>query len=305
VEGDEGRQLFHSLLAPAYSELADVSMLGIVPDGNLGLVPFAALRGPDGEYLVKSKAIYYAPSLTALRIMDRMAASRLPRLDARLREGRPPLLLAGNPSLGATHRVDLPLRGTFSELKHAEAEVRDISGVLGGRADILLGADATEAKVSREAGRHLVIHLATHAFYDSANPMYSGIVLAQPGNAKDDGIWEAREIAEQTLHTQLVVVSACDTARGQPFAGEGLIGLSWAFFVAGTPASLLTDWQVDDASTALLMHQFYQEWGIGNSGGARLNKAVALQRAQQWLLAQPQYADPYFWAPFILMGAPR
>lgn len=304
VEGDKkGRQLFHLLLAPAYSELADVSMLGIVPDGNLWLVPFAVLRGPDGQYLVQSKAIYYAPSLTALRIMDRMAASRRPQLNARLREGRPPFLLAGNPSLGATQSLDLPLRGKFSKLEHAEAELREISGVLGGRTDILLGADATEAKVAKEAGRHLVVHLATHGFYDSANPMYSGIVLAQPGNAQDDGIWEAREIAEQTLHTELVVVSACETALGQPFAGEGIIGLSWAFFVAGTPASLLTNWRVDDASTALLMRRFYEEWGIGNPAATQLNKAVALQRAQKWLLTQKP--EPYYWAPFILIGAPR
>jgi CHAT domain-containing protein len=183
--------------------------------------------------------------------------------------------------------------------------VKEIASLPGIRADTLLGVDATEARVREEAGKHLVIHLATHGFYDAANPMYSGILLAQTGNAQDDGVWDAREIAEQNLNTELVVASACDTARGEIFAGEGVLGLSWAFFVAGTPTSLLTNWQVNDASTSLLMRQFYQQWGIGNAGQTRRDKAVALQRAQKWMLGQQRYADPYFWAPFVLIGAPR
>jgi CHAT domain-containing protein/Tfp pilus assembly protein PilF len=306
VEGPEGGELFRLLLGPARAELADISFLGIVPDGGLWLVPFAALRErPESPYLVESKAIYYAPSLTALRVMERTAAARHPALEARLRKGAPPFLLVGNPSLGASHSVELPLRGSFSEIPEAATEVKGIASLPGIRADTLLGVDATEARVKEEAGKHLVIHLATHGFYDAANPMYSGVVLAQTGSAQDDGVWDAREIAEQNLNTELVVVSACDTARGEIFAGEGVLGLSWAFFVAGTPTSLLTNWQVNDASTSLLMRQFYQEWGIGNAGQARRDKAVALQRAQKWMLAQQRYADPYYWAPFVLIGAPR
>jgi CHAT domain-containing protein/tetratricopeptide (TPR) repeat protein len=309
VEGPEGGELFRLLLAPAQAELADVSSLGIVPDGDLWLTPFAALRETDGSYLVESKAIYYAPSLTALRLMDRTAAQRRPALEARMRKGSPPFLLVGDTTFGASRKVDLPLRGSFSELPQTAVEVKGIAGLPGIRADILLGADATEAKVRGEAGKYPVIHFATHGFYDSANPMYSGIVLSQAGDSagdsKDDGVWEAREIAEENLHTDLVVVSACDTARGEIFAGEGVMGLSWAFFVAGTSTSLLTDWEVDDTSTSLLMRQFYREWGIGNAGQAARDKAVALQRAQKWMLAQPQYADPYYWAPFVLIGVPR
>ncbi|HXM40359.1 MAG TPA: CHAT domain-containing protein [Bryobacteraceae bacterium] len=305
AEGSEGGELFRLLVAPAYTELAKVSTLGIVPDGGLWLVPFAALREPAGHYLVESKAIYYAPSLTALRVMDRMAEKRRPALEARLREGAPPLLLVGNPSLGPSHRVDLPLRGAFAELPQTAAEVQGIRRLPGIRADILLGGEATEARVRREADRYLVIHLATHGFYDSTNPMYSGIVLSQAGNSKEDGIWEAREIAEQNLSMELVAVSACDTARGEIFAGEGVLGLAWAFFVAGTSSSLLTDWAVNDASTSLILRQFYREWGIGNSGRTHHDKVVALQRAQKWMLAQKAYSDPYYWAPFVLIGAPR
>ena len=83
------------------------------------------------------------------------------------------------------------------------------------------------------------------------------------------------------------------------------MGLSWAFFVAGAPASILTGWQVNDKSTSLLMREFYRQWGIGNIGAALTDKVTALRRAQQWMLAQREYSDPYFWAPFVLIGAPH
>jgi CHAT domain-containing protein len=276
-----------------------------VPDGSLWLLPFAALRGPDDHYLVESRAIYYAPSLTALALMDRTAKRRHAAFEARMRGGAPAFLLVGDPYFGASHRAALPLQGDFSELPETAAEVRGIAGLPGVRADVLLGPDATEATVKQECSRYPVIHFATHGFYDSTNPMYSGILFSQTGDSKEDGFWEAREIAQQTLNTDLVVVSACDTARGEIFAGEGVIGLSWAFFAAGTPTSLLTTWQVNDQSTSQMMREFYRQWGIGDGGRFHTDKAVALQRSQKWMLSQKRYSDPYYWAPFVLIGTPR
>jgi CHAT domain-containing protein len=305
VEGSEGRELYQLLLAPGGDELRGVSSLGIVPDGSLWLLPFAALRGPDDHYLVESRAIYYAPSLTALALMDRTAKRRHAAFEARMRGGAPAFLLVGDPYFGASHRAALPLQGDFSELPETAAEVRGIAGLPGVRADVLLGPDATEATVKQECSRYPVIHFATHGFYDSTNPMYSGILFSQTGDSKEDGFWEAREIAQQTLNTDLVVVSACDTARGEIFAGEGVIGLSWAFFAAGTPTSLLTTWQVNDQSTSQMMRELYRQWGIGDGGRFHTDKAVALQRSQKWMLSQKRYSDPYYWAPFVLIGTPR
>ena len=83
------------------------------------------------------------------------------------------------------------------------------------------------------------------------------------------------------------------------------MGLSWAFFAAGTPTSLLTTWPVNDQSTSQMMREFYQQWGIGGVGRFHNDKAVALQQSQKWMLSQKRYSDPYYWAPFVLIGTPR
>ena len=111
----------------------------------------------------------------------------------------------------------------------------------------LIGSKATKSAIKSEWGRYSTIHLAAHAFYDNLNPLYSGIVLAQDSpDSPQNGILEAREILDQDLSANLVILSACDTARGAIYGGEGPVGLSWALFVAGTPASVVTQWRVAD-----------------------------------------------------------
>ena len=301
----EERQLFTLLLAPAAHEIEGVTTLGIVPDGSLWLAPFAAIHEANGRYMIQNRALYYAPSFTALRAMTDVSDARRPAREARLRSSAQAFLLVGNPSFGPGKRVDLPRRGSFSELPETATEVQGIAAIPGIRGRILMGADATEANVKREAGNYPFLHFAVHGYFDAANPLYSGIVLSSLGNTAQDGVWEAREIAERQLETELVVVSGCDTAAGDIFSGEGVLGLSWAFFVAGAPSTLLTTWQVNDPATSVAMRRFYEEWGIGKPPGSRLDKARALQRMQMWMLDQKEYAAPYYWAPFVLIGAPR
>lgn len=301
----ESAELFKLLLKPAYPELAEVTSLGIVPDGNLWQVPFGALRGPDGHYLIESKAIYYAPSLTALRVMQQTGEDRRPALDQRMRHGAPPFLLVGNPWLGPAGEADVPLRGLFKAIPRTAEEVRAIAGIPGVRSRILMDEEATEEAVSREAPSYPIVHLATHAFLSEANPMYSGILLAQPPRSKGDGIWEAREIVERELESNLVTVSACDTGRGEILAGEGVVGMSWALFAAGAESSLLSDWPVSDESTPLLMERFYREWVGGGAGASQRDKAIALQQAQKWMLTKTRFTSPYYWATFVLIGSPR
>ena len=85
--------------------------------------------------------------------------------------------------------------------------------------------------------------------------MYSNLVLTQ-GSAAEDGLLEAWELMNMDLRADLVVLSACETARGRVGAGEGVIGLSWALFVAGSPTTVVSQWKVASASTAQLMLEF-------------------------------------------------
>jgi CHAT domain-containing protein len=96
----------------------------------------------------------------------------------------------------------------------------------------------------------------------------------------------------------LVVLSACQTALGQDVRGEGLIGLSRAFMYAGTPRVVATAWKVDDAATAALMKEFYQQM----AGPKPLRPAAALRAAQLSLQRTPRWQAPYYWAPFVLQG---
>jgi len=104
----------------------------------------------------------------------------------------------------------------------------------------------------------------------------------------------------------LAVLSACETARGRVGAGEGMIGLSWAFFVAGTPATVVSQWKVESKSTAGLMTAFHRA-RIAEEGRPRssFSTANALRQAELQLLHNPQYAHPFYWAAFVVVGDPE
>jgi len=139
--------------------------------------------------------------------------------------------------------------------------------------------------------------------------MYSHLVLAQ-GTKDEDGLLEAWELMELNLNADLVVLSACETARGQFDAGEGMIGLTWALFVAGVPTTVVSQWQVESASTRDLMVNFHRSLSSPPRSGSRtdeanVTKAEALRRAALKLLQDPETSHPFYWAGFVLMGDAR
>ena len=181
------------------------------------------------------------------------------------------------------------------------------------RATLRIGAAAQESFFKGQAEQYRVLHLATHGLVNETAPLYSIIVLAQPqtgtnaqakpqANAKarsgpqEDGYLTARELFDMHLSADMVVLSACDTGRGQNRSGEGVIGLSWALFAAGAPSQVVSQWEVNDASTALLMDYFYAGLKRGES------KSEALQRASIKLMHDGKHAHPFYWAPFTLLG---
>lgn len=99
------------------------------------------------------------------------------------------------------------------------------------------------------------------------------------------------------LHAQHVVLSACEIARGHVEAGEGMICLTWSFFVAGAPTAVATQWKVASSSTSELMLQFHR-----NLKRLHLDPTRALQRAALQLLQNSKYSHPFYWAPFVVIG---
>ncbi|MBD0373609.1 MAG: CHAT domain-containing protein [Pyrinomonadaceae bacterium] len=315
------RQLYDLLLRPAQAQINGKKILCIVPDGALWGLPFQALQPAENRYLLEDHALFYAPSLGVLRAMKARGTQSITALDTsqaaapgastiKIGARRLPtfrtLLAFGNPVLGklvVAQARSLNRDGNLSALPEAEREVKSLTQFYNpAESKILTGGDAREETFKAEAGQYRVLHFATHGTFDDYNPMYSHLLLAST-SADEDGFLEAREIINFNLKADLVVLSACQTARGRVGTGEGLIGMSWAFFVAGAPTTVDSQWKVDSASTTLLMANFHRLLAAQSaSGTVRAGKAEALREAALKVLANPQYRHPFYWAGFVLVG---
>jgi CHAT domain-containing protein len=299
-------ELFRTLIEPARAQLAGKTALVIVPDGPLWNLPFQALLEDNNRYMLEDYAIAYAPSLTVLREMTKARPEDLASVAS-----SPMLMAMADPVLRkqTVQRASISYRGeTLGPLPEAKQEAVNLKQLYGSDlSKVYTGAEAGEDRFKAEAGQFRVLHLATHGVFNDANPMHSHLLLStgEP-DSKEDGLLEAWEILQMDLHADLVVLSACETARGRISAGEGVIGLTWAFFVAGAPTTVVSQWKVESASTANLMLAFHRNFRARNSAGApEFSTARALQRAEVHLLHTPQYAHPFYWAGFIVVGNPQ
>jgi CHAT domain-containing protein/Tfp pilus assembly protein PilF len=298
----KARALYDALLAPAEKQLEGKTSLVIVPDGMLWNLPFQALRSPKEKYLIEDYAVSYAPSLTVLR---EMTARARPNRSASAKNDS--LLLAfGNPTVGkqTNERVKYTLMDSgLPQLPEAEKQVRMLAQVYGpSRSEVYTGAAASEDKAKAEAGRFRILQFATHAVLNDSNPLYSYVVLSQPANNTEDGLLEAWEMMNLDLNADMVVLSACETARGRIGAGEGVIGMTWALFVAGSPTTVVSQWKVESASTTELMLEFHRALRAPN---ASTSKAQAMQAAALKLLRSNDYQHPFYWAGFVIIGDAR
>jgi len=284
-----GQKLYHDLIAPAAKDLAGKTQVVLVPDGPLHSLPFQALVDAQGKHLVEQFALSYAPSVSALQSMTQLGERR--RAERR-QSTAPPLLAFGRPKLDAG----------LSDLPATEVEVRTLSRLFGKGAEVVLGADASEERFKAAASGARYLHLATHGLVNEKAPMYSALALAH--GAGEDGRLEARELGDLDLHADLVVLSACETALGKNVRGEGVLGLTWSLFVAGTPSTVVSHWQVEDETTGALMAGFYRKMLPSSQPKPvpALSKAGALRAAQLSVMRDGKHAHPYFWAPFILVG---
>lgn len=257
-----------------------------VTDGPLLDVPLAAMQSGKGARLVETYAISTAPSLHSL-------ADKAPE-----RHGASGILLVGDPLEHGQKRTIVPSGETFLSLENARVEAESIAA-MSPHAISLIGPKAREAAVKQQLNCCSILHFATHGVLDATDGMNSGLLLAaEPGDSTEDGLLEAREIADMRLNAQLAVLSACDTALGDRRLGEGLMGLAWAFQAAGVPAVVASDWSVDDTATSDLMRVFYTELRKGTRSDE------ALQRAMLKTREGAERQSPFYWAGFSLIGRP-
>jgi CHAT domain-containing protein/tetratricopeptide (TPR) repeat protein len=305
----ELRRLYQVLIEPVADLLPDKegARVMFVPQGALFLVPFAALENTAGAPLIARYTVSVTPSMQTLA---------LTAIRKQMSRATGPALIVGNPAMPryspapGKPDIDIP------ELPGAEEEAKAIGDLL--KASPLTGAAATKSAVMRQAREARYIHLATHGFLDdlteraqeSANPHVRKMamlgandeshsrtpgMLALAPSGSDSGMLTADEIAESTTHAELVVMSACDSGRGE-INDEGVIGLSRAWMAAGAPSVIVSLWAIPDESTRDLMVEFYRRLAAG--GG----KAEALREAM--LATRAKYPNPEYWAAFVLLGEP-
>lgn len=272
-------KLARTLLDPALESgwLSDVEHLYLVPHGVLNYLPFAILpagSGSDSVPLVERYTMTYLSTALALTNGRREPASR---------------------------RSLLGVAPERSRLRFAPDETISVAKFFRPHARVLNGQAATESLFVRIAGEYQVLHLATHSYFNKFNPLLSGLELE--ADRHNDGLLEVHEILRLRLQSELVTLSACETGMGSGYfsefpAGDDFVGMTRAFLQAGSQAVLATLWEVDDRSTADLMQEFYAH--LQDAGQQHM--ARALTKAQRVLRSHPQFAHPYYWAPFVLVG---
>jgi CHAT domain-containing protein/tetratricopeptide (TPR) repeat protein len=289
------RELYDLLLRPVEKELAAIESLVIVPDGPLWELPFQTLESGADHPLLLDRAVRYAPSLTLLARLQRAVPGARPEHE---------LLAFVNPALGEAQakseitKVAL-MSDNWQSLPQTEAQVPELEKIYpppGG--EVFVGADARECVFKEKAGTAGILHFAMHGVLDDRAPLYSYLLFSQVNVApEEDGRLETHELMRLKLRARLAILCGCETARGEVTAGEGMIGLSWGFMVAGCPATIVSQWKVDSASSTPLMVELHRQL----HGGA--DNAEALRRASLELRKDARYRYPFYWAPFVLVGA--
>ncbi|MCB0205720.1 MAG: CHAT domain-containing protein [Anaerolineae bacterium] len=272
--------LYRRLVYPARHLLAGKRRITIVPHGPLHYVPFGALMDEDGQTLLHDGGpeLVYGPSASVLFRDDLTSPLGLP--DTPKDSGTPCLAIGYNGDAG-------------NRLRFAEEEAESIAAMLGGQA---ITGSADKRKQLFQQGRNArYLHISCHGDFDPDTPLASSLHLA-PGE-----FLTAQEVLDDLrLNCQLVTLSACESGLSRVRRGDELMGLVRAFMVAGAPAVVATLWRVDERSTRLLMQKFYQELAAGTE------PATALHRSQLYLRTlDSRYTDPFYWAPFVLIGNAR
>lgn len=318
-----GRELYKTLLAPLEDLLKTKTKIIVAADGALNYLPFEVLLTNDMQagfdklpYLVRNFEISYTPSASVLASIKSAA-------DPTAKPAKSFLAFAA-PDYGAKdtnqNLVSQNTRSVFGEnrswnltdLQNAKIEAERIAKLFpAGQSTVFTGADATEdrAKENELLSQYRYIHFAVHGLIDEEQPQFSSLVLSlrktddqsaaiRNPKSSEDGLLQTPEIFNLRLRADLVTLSACETGLGQEMRGEGIVGLTRAFFYAGTPSVLVSLWKVDDTSTADLMTFFYEQ--LRKDDGR--NKAAALRQAQLKLIDGNRYAHPFYWASFILQG---
>jgi CHAT domain-containing protein len=284
----DGQVLYKLLVAPASNLIHPNMPVMILADGALSQLNLETLLVPgpgketgqisdqnlDLHYWIEDATLLSAPSLS-------MLAAAKP-----VRGADRSLLLLGNPVSASEDFPHLPLFDLEMQKiqSHFDPE----------RVAVFSGQQASPAAyLSSNPGKYSYIHFVSHAVASSTDPLDSAIILSGFKDGDDSYKLYARDIMQHPIDARLVTISACYGSGTRSYAGEGLVGLSWAFLRAGAHSVIGALWEVSDDSTPRLMDTFYQGLEDGQA------PAAALREAKLTLLhSNNRFKSPFYWAPF-------
>ncbi len=296
---------YQNLLERLLKDKPQIKQLFISADRNLANLPFETFltelppadamgNYADLAYLLRDYSISYQYSAAIWALSKEMqkrehngqslfiAASYELPTDARAAPFR-------SPSHSLSRRALSPLNSAREE---AEFLAKTFKGEL--RTD----QAASERRFKQEASEYAIIHLAMHGLLDKNAPHLSCLAFSEDNDTIENNFLQAYEISKMQLRAELVVLSACETGKGQAEIGNGTASLARAFLYAGVPALVVSLWEVNDGTTAILMQLFYDNLYSG------MDKATALQQAKIQFLSQAKgsAAHPAFWSAFVQVG---
>jgi CHAT domain-containing protein len=281
-DNSKGQQLYDVLVGPAQKLIAKKARVIVLPGESLYGLNFETLIAPhpSPHFWIEDVTISTGSSLALLSVTGRRA------------ERGKTLLLVGNTE---SPGPDFPV------LAQAPSEVQKVSAhFLESQRKVLEGKQATvSGYLHSDPGHYSYLHFVTHGTASQTRPLESAVILSKEG---DSYKLYASEIVAHPLSAELVTISACNGAGTRAFAGEGLVGLAWAFLRAGSHNVIASLWEVSDvSSTAQLMDGLYAGLDKGE------DPAVALRNAKLSILKSNQntvFSKPFYWAPFQLyMGS--
>jgi CHAT domain-containing protein len=320
-------QLGQQLLGPLYDVIKDKKHWIISPSGPLALIPFETLRveGDEKPPVIAKHKISYVQSLSVLKLLQERGTvyknlsnrGQLLAMGAPLYQHNRAGTTKGDPSpidfniasrlamrggdygrayrqLGRDNWTMLP--GALTELQELETVFKDTKPL------IYKQADATEAKLQQlnqqgVLAQHRYLVFSAHG-YLSQVPALSAIVLGQVNNPPGiDGYVTAGEWPGYDLKSDLMVLSACETGLGEVVSGEGVMGLPYAFYVAGNKNTILTLWNIDDDVTVEFITSFFKKL---KTGIGQIDALTATKR--EFLNKGGRYSNPKYWAAFVLYG---
>ena len=296
-----GYELFTKLVPQDLDE--NIKKLIIIPDDILHYLPFETLVSQKDKkiWLIENYKIAYTPSISSLReIIQRKRLSEIkPKKD---------LLAFGDPYFGSDEEVasardssqTISPVGAFnvSRLEFSGMEVERIASLFKKtRIDVFKRKEASEENLKDlNLEDYKIFHLATHCLIDDKKPDRSSVVFSIGNAQTEDEILQMREVFNLKLSSDLVTLSACQTGLGELIRGEGIDGLSRAFFYAGASSALISLWAVHDQATSQFMERCYFHLRSSNS----INDS--LQKTKQEMINSDILSHPYYWAGFIITG---